>query len=164
MSSDSYRLKRPFLPQSGVYLYMFLVSGNIGGRYFFNKPIDGTMEIGQIVLASVIFFNLAYAQMKGAHIRVTAVLELMPKPWRWKIETAILALGFLLMAMLAWRAYPFAMYSFHLREVHMSVDVPIWPTKFIFLIGWSMFGMQFLLEFLGRILPDVNPDKDEQSA
>ena len=147
-----------------VFLYMFLVSGNIFGRYFINKPIDGTMEIGQIVLASVIFFNLAFAQMKGAHIRVTAVLEKIHTPWRNKIEKAILVLGFLIMALLAWRAFPFAMESFHYREAHMSVDIPIWPTKFIFLIGWSMFSIQFLLEFLNKILTEKHSDTDAKSA
>ena len=147
-----------------VFLYMFLVSANISGRYFFNKPIDGTMEIGQIVLASVIFFNLAYAQMVGAHIRVTAVLERLPATWREKVETAIMAIGFLVMALMAWRAFPFAMESFHLREAHMSVDVPIWPTKFIFFIGWSMFGVQFLLEFLHKLVLRSDQDKNAKPA
>lgn len=140
-----------------VFVYMFIVSSNIGGRYLFNKPIDGTMEMGQIVLATVIFFNLAYAQMEGAHIRVTAVLDQLPARWRQRVETAIVAIGFLTMALLAWRSFPFAMESFELQEAHMSVDIPIWPTKFIFFIGWTMFGIQFLLDFLGRIVPGSNP-------
>ena len=147
-----------------VFAYMFLVSANISGRYFFNRPIDGTMEIGQIVLATVIFFNLAYAQMEGAHIRVTAVLERLPVIWRERVETAIKAVGFIVMALLAWRSFPFAMESFHLREAHMSVDVPIWPTKFIFFIGWCMFGVQFLLEFLNRIVTGSDHKRDEEPA
>lgn len=133
-----------------VFGYMLLTTTNIAGRYLLNLPINGTMEIGQIVLATVIFFNLAYAQMEGAHIRVTAVLERLPNAWRQKVETGILAVGFLMMALMAWRALPFAIESFHLKEAHMSVDVPIWPTKFIFFIGWSMLGIQFLIEFLDR--------------
>lgn len=142
-----------------VFLYMFLVSSNIAGRYFFNRPIDGTLEIGQLVLATVIFFNLAHAQMKDSHIRVIAVLELLPRRWRNRIETGILAVGFLMMVLMAWRSIPFAMESLRMREVHMSVDVPIWPTKFIFFIGWSMLGFQFLIEFINRILPE--PDKEK---
>ena len=142
-----------------VFFYMFLVSTNIAGRYFFNRPIDGTLEIGQLVLATVIFFNLAHAQMKDTHIRVVAVLELLPQKWRNKIETAILAIGFLMMVLMAWRSIPFAIESFRMREVHMSVDVPIWPTKFIFFIGWSMLGFQFFIEFINRIIPESDPEK-----
>ena len=139
-----------------VFLYMFLVTTNITGRYLFNYPINGTLEIGQMVLASVIFFSLGYTQMKDAHIRVTAVLKWLPEHWQRKIETAILAAGFLMMVLMAWRALPYALESFQMREVHMSVDVPIWPTKFIFFIGWSLLGFQFLLEFITRILPKPN--------
>lgn len=142
-----------------VFLYMFLVSTNIAGRYFFNRPIDGTLEIGQLVLATVIFFNLAHAEMKNSHIRVVAVLELLPRKWRDKIETAILAVGFLMMVLMAWRSIPFALESFHMREVHMSVDVPIWPTKSIFFIGWSMLGFQFLIELINRIIPESDTEE-----
>ena len=145
-----------------VFFYMFLVAANITGRYIFNKPIDGTLEIGQLVLASVIFFSLAYTQEEDAHIRVTAVLKTLPQRWQDRFETAILAIGFLIMILMAWRALPFAMESFRMREVHMSVDVPIWPTKFIFFIGWSILGLQFLLEFLTRILPNPTSEKNQR--
>ena len=145
-----------------VFFYMFLVAANITGRYIFNKPIDGTLEIGQLVLASVIFFSLAYTQEEDAHIRVTAVLKTLPQRWQDRFETAILAIGFLIMILMAWRALPFAMESFRMREVHMSVDVPIWPTKFIFFIGWSILGLQFLLEFLTRILTNPSSKKNRR--
>ena len=145
-----------------VFLYMFLVAANITGRYLFHKPIDGTLEVGQLVLASVIFFSLAYTQKEDAHIRVTAVLKTLPQRWQDRFETAILAIGFLIMILMAWRAFPFAMESFRMREVHMSVDVPIWPTKFIFFIGWSILGLQFLLEFLTRILTNLSSKKNRR--
>jgi TRAP-type C4-dicarboxylate transport system permease small subunit len=142
-----------------VFFYMFLVGANITGRYLFNNPIDGTLEIGQLVLASVIFFSLGYTQMEDAHIRVIAVLKCLPPKWQEKFEAAILALGFLIMILMAWRAFPFAIESFRMREVHMSVDVPIWPTKFIFFFGWSLLGLQFFLEFFNKVLP--NPDSEK---
>ena len=142
-----------------VFFYMFLVAANITGRYIFNRPIDGTLEIGQLVLASVIFFSLAYTQKEDAHIRVTAVLKMLPQSWQNRFEAGILLIGFLIMILMAWRAFPFAMESFRMREVHMSVDVPIWPTKFIFFIGWCILGLEFFLEFLNRILPTPGPEK-----
>ena len=150
---DKVNLVLAFICGALVFFYMFLVAANITGRYIFNRPIDGTLEIGQLVLASVIFFSLAYTQKEDAHIRVTAVLKMLPQRWQNRFESAILVIGFLVMILMAWRAFPFAMESLRMREVHMSVDVPIWPTKFIFFLGWSILGLEFLLEFLKRILP-----------
>jgi len=135
-----------------VFCYMFLVIANVTGRYSFNSPVYGTMEIGQLVLASVIFFSLSYAQMKRSHIRVRAVLERLPPNWQEIFEISILAVGFLVMILLAWRALPFALESYNLKEVHVAIDVPIWPTKFIFFIGWTLFGIQFFVEFVNRVL------------
>ena len=142
-----------------VFFYMFLVGANITGRYLFNNPVYATLEIGQLVLASVIFFSLAYAQMENAHVRVTAVQKILPHKWQDKFETAILFVGFLMMILMAWRSLPFALESFEMREAHVSVDVPIWPTKFIFFFGWCILGLQFLLEFLNRVLPKSGSKK-----
>jgi TRAP-type mannitol/chloroaromatic compound transport system permease small subunit len=49
-----------------------------------------------------------------------------------------------------------------MREVHMSVDVPIWPIKFIFFLGWSLLGIQFFIEFINRILSKLDPRGFEQ--
>jgi TRAP-type C4-dicarboxylate transport system permease small subunit len=147
-----------------VFLYMFLVAGNITGRYIFNRPVSGTLEIGQLVLASVIFFSLGYTQMLDAHIRVTVVLKSLPQRWQERFQAAILATGFLMMIIMAWRALPFAVESFRIREVPMSVDVPVWPTKFIFFIGWSLLGFQFFLEFVDRIFlkPNLESRQDQR--
>ena len=139
-----------------VFFYMFLVIANITGRYSFNSPVHGTMEIGQLVLASVIFFSLAYAQMKNSHIRVRAVLERFPRKWQEIFEISILAVGFLMMVLLASRALPFALESYNLKEAHIAVDVPIWPTKFIFFIGWTLFGIQFFVELINRVIAKLN--------
>ena len=145
-----------------VFLYMFLVAVNITGRYLLNSPVNGTLEIGQLVLAAVIFFGLGYSQMKDSHIRVTAVLKILPARLQEIFETAILALGFLVMILMAWKAFPFALESFEMREVHMSVDVPIWPIKFIFFLGWSLLGVQFFIEFINRVLSKLDPRGFEQ--
>ena len=141
-----------FFSGSLVFLYVLLVAANIIGRNFFNRPIDGTVEIGQLVLAMVIFFNLAYAQLEKAHIRVTFLLEHLSSKYRRKMELAILAIGFFCMAIMTWRSIPFALSSFYEGESHMSVDLPIWPTKFIFLIGWILLGLEFFSEFVNKIL------------
>jgi TRAP-type C4-dicarboxylate transport system permease small subunit len=145
-----------------VFFYMFLVGANITGRYLFNNPIDGTLEIGQLVLASVIFFSLSYTQMENAHIRVIAVLKCLPYRWQEKFEIAILALGFMIMILMAWKALPFAIESCRMREMTIYVYLHIRPTKFIFFIGWSLLGLQFFLEFINKLLPKLGSDKNQR--
>jgi len=142
-----------------VFLYMFLVSANIIGRYVFNHPVNGTLEIGQMLLACVVFFSLGFAEMGDAHIRVTVILKSLPQKWQARMEIAIFATAFAMMVLMAWKALPYALESYEINEVNMSVDVPVWPTKFVFFMGWSLLGFQFFLEFLRRLLP--NPDSNK---
>lgn len=135
-----------------VFLYMFIVSANITGRYVFNSPVNGTLEIGQMVLAIVIFFSLGYAQMGDSHIRVTVILNSLPAKWQKRVEASIFIIGCLMMILMAYKALPYALESFAIRETHMSVDVPIWPTKFIFFIGWCLMAFQFFLEFINKLI------------
>jgi len=144
-----------------VFGYMFLVIANVTGRYTLASPVYGTMEIGQLVLASVIFFSLGYAQTEGAHIRVKAVIERLPHNRRELFEITTLALGVLMMILMAWRALPFALESYNLGEVHVSVAVPIWPAKFIFFVGWSLLGIQFFVELINRVLPKLDTGSHE---
>lgn len=139
-----------------LFLYMFLVSGNIIGRYLFKTPINGTLETGQMVLACVIFFGIAYTQASDSHIRVTVIINSLPPRIQRFIEIYIYAAGTAMMALMAYKALPFAIDSYQMNETNLSVNVPIWPTKFIFFIGWTLMGIRFFLELLKKIFNDNN--------
>ncbi|MDP6783307.1 MAG: TRAP transporter small permease, partial [Dehalococcoidia bacterium] len=54
---------------------MIMVVVDVSGRYLFNKPIVGGIEIEQIMLAYLIFFSFAYALVVGGHVRMTLILD-----------------------------------------------------------------------------------------
>ena len=49
---------------------MFLGAGDVIGRYLFNKPIMGTMEASEILMAGIVLLSWAYTQRTGGHVRV----------------------------------------------------------------------------------------------
>jgi C4-dicarboxylate transporter DctQ subunit len=53
-----------------LLILMLLGSVDVIGRYVFNKPIQASFELNQILLAGVVFFGLAYTQLVGGHIKV----------------------------------------------------------------------------------------------
>src|SRR3989304_943515 len=55
---------------AALLVMMLLVGADISGRRVLNKPIPGTFEVTEFLIAFVVFFALAYTQKAGGHVRV----------------------------------------------------------------------------------------------
>ncbi len=49
---------------------------DVTGRYFFNKPLPATWEIGELCMPYIVFFPFAYALARGNHVRVGLIKNL----------------------------------------------------------------------------------------
>ena len=58
-----------------LLLMMFLTVGDVVGRYFFNRPISGTFELTNFMLALVVFFAIGYTQVRRGHISIDVVVS-----------------------------------------------------------------------------------------
>ena len=57
-----------WLNLTSVFIIMFLMffaSAEIIGRYIFNSPIPGHVEIVELIMAGVVFFGVAYTERTG---------------------------------------------------------------------------------------------------
>lgn len=63
-----------------VLLFALMVQGfaDVFGRYVFNRPILGTMERGQVLLALMVFFGWGYTHIARAHVNVELFLKRFP--------------------------------------------------------------------------------------
>jgi len=53
-----------------LFFMMALGTCDVLGRYLFNKPILGTLEIFEILLPAIVLLGLGYTQGSNAHVRV----------------------------------------------------------------------------------------------
>lgn len=133
------------------FLAMFETVADVTGRYLFTKPVPGTIEIGEAVLAFSIFLSMAYVLMHHRHIRVTVFLERLPPEWRAWLDISAFMVGFLFMFITAWQAFPYAMESYVSKQVGIAFPLPIYPAKFAFFVGCAMFSLQFFIEFISHL-------------
>ena len=62
---------------------MLLTSADALLRYTINKPIVGAYEVTEkYLMVAAIFLGFSYAYRGGAFIRVTFLVDMLPKPWR----------------------------------------------------------------------------------
>ncbi len=57
---------------------MLLDTFDVIGRYLFNHPIIGTMEISTILMAAMILLGLGYTQSQKANIRIEILVSRYP--------------------------------------------------------------------------------------
>ena len=89
------RINTPLVVFAGglFFLYMFNVIADVTGRYAFLSPVQGTTEIGELVLPMATFLSFAYLQMHDAHIRVTLIPDRLPASWRAGFDIFAILVG-----------------------------------------------------------------------
>jgi TRAP-type C4-dicarboxylate transport system permease small subunit len=147
------RINAPVAVACGVvlFLFMFMVVSDVTGRYLFLTPVFGTTEIGQNVLAFVIFMSWAAVQASGQHIRVVILLDRFPPRWRVWLELLALAVGFAMIFSIAWYGLSFTIESYKTKEIFLTYGIPRYPGKAALFVGCTLFAIQFFIQFLSRL-------------
>lgn len=122
---------------------------DVTGRYFLNKPLPATWEIGELCMPYIVFFPFAYALTRGNHVRVGLVKNLFSANVQkiFEIITDIVSLFFC--AVFTYYAWLRFAESFSLQE---EILAPIfllwWWGKIAMPIGMALFTIGFVFQLL----------------
>ena len=124
---------------------MFLVAIDVIGRNIFHHPFPGTYEIVQVLLAFSVFLCLAYAEERGAHIRVDIIADRISLRMRYILDIFASLLALMLFIMIAWQGAIQAGYSLATSEYYPGLlHLPVSPARIVLVIGSSLFSLQVL--------------------
>jgi len=143
---------------------MFLVTGDVIGRYLFKSPIPAVFEINScFIMVAVVFFPLAYVHERGQHVFVTLFTDKFPPRVRAALETFSLVLGALAFGLIGGYGTKFAIKATKVREYSPGIiDVPVWISKWIVPIGAFIFCLALLLDGAKHIQTIINPSTEEK--
>jgi len=139
-----------------LFVFIFMVVSDVSGRYLFLKPVPGTQEVGENVLAFVIFLGWAAVLANRQHIRVLIMVDRLPLRWRAGLEMLALAIGLAMMAPIAYYSVTFAYNSYVMKEVGFTYNVPRYPGKMAFALGSTLFAIQLLITFFARLFATLS--------
>lgn len=116
------------------------------------KPIQGMAELSVFVMMVVIYLGMARCEEHREHVNLEIVKNFLPTSTRVVTEVfahllALLTAGLLLYAVFqnAWAAY------IKKESLEGTVELRIWPVKFIIVVGLVFFWVQILLNTIERI-------------
>ena len=146
-----------------TFVMMCLTTADAAGRYIFNLPIPGAYEItADYLMIIAVFLGTTYAYRKGAYIRVTFVVDSIPRQARLVVGYFVQLVSILYGVVLVIATIQQALRTIS-KGTQMDISgIPLGPAYVIIPIGLFFMSLLMLLD-LRRVKTGGSPLFKEKS-
>lgn len=149
------RVTKSFLILAAVlaFLLCFLVVADVVGRGAFNSPVQGTTEIVSLSIVVICYLQAGYAIRSGGMLHVDMFVSL-GGPRARSVMACIAALaGLLFFGIICYGSVEGAIHAWTSNEFEGegALRVPVWPTRFVVVIGTFLASVSYLLVLLENL-------------
>jgi TRAP-type C4-dicarboxylate transport system permease small subunit len=133
----------------GVCLFlglMVLGSLDVIGRYIFNNPITGAIEISQVLMATMIFLAWPYTQNVKSHIAFEIIVDNYPSRIRKAVKLMTLVLSFILIGSIVWQSSIETLWHWRECRTFQTIPLPIAPFEYSVTIGGIILCAELLID------------------
>jgi len=127
---------------------MLLTVGDVMGRSFFNKPIPGTFELSEYMLAVTVLLGAAYTQQVKGHVGVDFLTSRYPPRTQAVFQALTTLAGLFIISILVWQGY---LEGVHEKAVSDQLRIPQWPFKLLVAVGGLLLWLELLLDFIASV-------------
>ena len=117
-----------------------------------NRPLHGLAEMSVFVMMVVIYLGFSRCEEYREHVKLDIVVRFLSLRARRLLAAVVQFLAvatvgtmFYAVTMDAWSAYVTG------SAIEGLVDLPIWPTKFIMVLGMSLFVLQSTINLIDAV-------------
>lgn len=118
----------------------------------FNMPLQLMAELSVFVMMIVIYLGFSRCEEHGEHVRLEFAVNALPERFRPIVNSAsqfvaVAVIGLMLYAVTndAWSSFMTG------SAIEGTVDMPIWPTKFVMVVGMVFFLLQGIVNLVDPI-------------
>jgi C4-dicarboxylate transporter DctQ subunit len=148
-----------WLNLASVFIIMFLMffaTTEIVGRYIFNTPVPGHVEIVELIMAGVVFFGIAYTERVGGHVRMELFVTRVLKGRSYHIAEAITAtMSLFVYIFILIYTFKASVFAFQMGDNTAYLYWPTWPSKFAIPLGSFFLCIRFLIEIIQHVAQAV---------
>ena len=106
---------------------MLLIVASTFGRYAFATPVPDGFDISRLLVGACLFWGFAVVGLRGGHIQVDLVADLVPAGLRRVMDTFAWATLFVFVALLAWKVFDRMASAWRSNEATFDLRLPVWP-------------------------------------
>jgi TRAP-type transport system small permease protein len=137
-----------YISMGMLFIMMLMGAADVCGRYFFSKPITGTLEVSEIMLPAIVLLAAANTQSVGQHVTVDILyfrLPLRAQAWIGFFTSMFL---FVLFAIATWQGVNSSMITMHLNRVVPNIGFPLFIPQLMAPVGTFALCLVLLVQML----------------
>jgi len=127
---------------------MLLTAGDVTLRYVFNRPIIGSYDLTEYMMAIVVSFGLAYCAFFKGHVRVDLVVSHFPRRVQAVIDSITGLLGVVLFSLITWQSFEYMTLLFDSGLKSTVLLIPRFPFVGLVCLGSAFLTIVLLANFL----------------
>lgn len=134
---------------------MSLTVADVVLRYFFNRPILGSVEMSEYLMVGAGFFGVAWCAVRRGHVQVDLVVRRFPEKTQNLIESVTLILGLTVVPLIAWQNFSQAVYVKADEVASDLLDIPSYPFYLIVAATYALLTLvmiSLLVESIRKVL------------
>lgn len=147
------------ISQGLLAILMFLSITDVIGRYLFNRPIFGTLEVSEILLVCIVFFGSAYTLYMDKQITMELLYSRLSPSARKKVDVITRLMAFIIFSLMVWKVTEKALYFKEANRLIPSLLWPIYPFMLVVSLGAILLSLELLIQIVYLFLnhKNVNP-------
>jgi TRAP-type transport system small permease protein len=165
MLSVAWKIRRGVETVMALFLMAMvaLTFADIIGRRLIGKPIYGSNDITEHLMALVVFAGLPLVTAAGAHLTIDILDNLVNKPWMawWRLLTSILLA--VVLAVVAWLFVKHGLNASRISEVSQALRVPRAPLYFFMALSCALSALAALAIAATGTMTDPEDTHEEEA-
>lgn len=127
-----------------LFALMFLTLADVIGRFAFNSPIKGTMELTKMAVAVMVFFSIGIAQLKGDHLEIDFIVnKFSPRALGFYKFIVYLVVSIVLF-ILSWRLFVLGIDAQRANELSGDLAIPLFYVMYPVAVASIGFALSYL--------------------
>ncbi len=128
---------------------MLITTGDVLGRGILNKPIAGTFEVSEYMLAIIILLGTAYTQQVKGHVAIDFLTMRFSKKTQLMCQAVTLLLSLFIVTIVVWQGFKLGIEETGVTD---QLRIPKAPFKILVGIGGVLLWLQILFNALDAIM------------
>jgi TRAP-type C4-dicarboxylate transport system permease small subunit len=146
----------------GTGLLVVVITVDVCGRYFVNKPLPGSLEIVQMIILVMSGFAMMLTAAKGKHIKIDLIPSKLSERGRVISNSLGELLGFCTWTLLTIAVYLQAIRSIRYGELTETLEIPKGPLMLILAIALSLYTLTLLFNiFRPFVMKEAEQTEDQ---
>ena len=135
-----------------VLVMVLTIVIDVVGRTFFYKPLEGSLELNEMLMVLIVFLGLAWTQSQRGNVKIEIFTSRLSFKSARAVDLAVWTLSLVFAFLITIGGITEALHSTRIREAVWGIArFPVWPGKIILSFGCFLLCIQFLVDIINEL-------------